>query len=104
MPMSLSERIRTYLVWVVLAVLVLGAASLGVHALTRSHPPGWTGPTRRVDRELLGELVWPAEESPLCYVCGPTGFVESVATVLGELGHTQESVKTERFGPTGEDR
>jgi ferredoxin-NADP reductase len=72
-----------------------------VHTLTRSHPPGWTGPTRRVDREMLAEHVWPADESPLCYVCGPTGFVESVATTLVELGHAPERVKTERFGPTG---
>ncbi|HEY5890561.1 MAG TPA: ferredoxin reductase [Acidimicrobiia bacterium] len=72
-----------------------------VHTLTRSHPPDWTGPTRRVDREMLIEHVWPPHESPLIYVCGPTGFVESVATTLVELGHAPERVRTERFGPTG---
>jgi len=72
-----------------------------VHTLTRSHPPDWTGPTRRVDWEILSEHVWPADKSPLCFVCGPTGFVESVATTLVELGHAPERVKTERFGPTG---
>jgi ferredoxin-NADP reductase len=72
-----------------------------VHTLTRSHPPDWSGPTRRVDREMLAERVWPATASPLCYVCGPTGFVETVATTLVELGHAPERVKTERFGPTG---
>ena len=75
-----------------------------VHTLTRSHPPDWTGPTRRVDRKMLIENVWSPGVSPLCYVCGPTGFVESVATSLVELGHTPERVKTERFGPTGGDR
>lgn len=75
-----------------------------VHTLTRSHPLDWAGPTRRVDREMLVEHVWPAEESPLCYVCGPTGFVELVATTLVELGHAPERVKTERFGPSGGDR
>lgn len=72
-----------------------------VHTLTRSHPPAWSGPTRRVDVDMLAEYVWPAGDSPLCYVCGPTGFVESVATSLVELGHSPASVKTERFGPTG---
>jgi ferredoxin-NADP reductase len=72
-----------------------------VHTLTRNHPPNWTGPTRRVDREMLAEHVWPPAVSPLCYVCGPTGFVESVATTLVELGHSPERVKTERFGPSG---
>lgn len=71
-----------------------------LHTLTRSHPPGWTGPTRRVDHEMLARHAWPAAASPLCYVCGPTGFVETVAATLVELGHTPERVKTERFGPT----
>jgi ferredoxin-NADP reductase len=34
-------------------------------------------------------------------VCGPTGFVESVADALVELGHVPELVRTERFGPSG---
>ena len=72
-----------------------------LHTLTRSHPPDWTGPSRRVDREMLAEHTWPAELSPLCFVCGPTGFVEFVATTLVELGHSPDRVKTERFGPTG---
>jgi ferredoxin-NADP reductase len=72
-----------------------------VHTLTRNHPPDWTGPTRRVDREMLAEHVWSPRVSPLIYVCGPTGFVESVATALVELGHPPERVRTERFGPTG---
>jgi ferredoxin-NADP reductase len=72
-----------------------------VHTLTRSHPPAWTGPTRRVDRAMLAERAWPSAVSPLCYVCGPTGFVESVAITLVELGHAADRVKTERFGPTG---
>jgi ferredoxin-NADP reductase len=34
-------------------------------------------------------------------VCGPTPFVEAVATLLVELGHEPSRVRTERFGPTG---
>jgi ferredoxin-NADP reductase len=69
--------------------------------LTRSQPPGWTGHRRRVDRELLRELAWPAADGARSFVCGPTAFVERVASVLVELGHAPERVKTERFGPTG---
>jgi ferredoxin-NADP reductase len=69
--------------------------------LTREQPESWTGYTRRVDRDLLAEIGWPAAESPLAYVCGPTGFVEAVASALVESGLPPSHVKTERFGPTG---
>ncbi len=72
-----------------------------VHTLTRSRPPGWTGYARRVDREMLGELAWPADPGALAFVCGPTRFVEGVAAGLVALGYPPERVKTERFGPTG---
>jgi ferredoxin-NADP reductase len=65
--------------------------------LTREH---WAGRTGRVDRKLLEEVPWPATDHPLVYVCGPTGFVEAVATALVALGHDPSRVRTERFGPT----
>jgi len=71
-----------------------------LHTLTRSHPPNWTGLTGRVDRVMLAKHVWPAFTRPLCYVCGPTGFVENVATTLVSLGHQPGRIKTERFGPS----
>jgi ferredoxin-NADP reductase len=75
---------------------------LDVHyTLTRNRPAGWRGYDRRVDREMLSEIGWPVEAAPLAFVCGPTGFVETVAATLVDLGHAPERVKTERFGPTG---
>jgi len=71
------------------------------YTLTRAQPPGWRGYARRVDREMLAEILWQAGEHPLTYVCGPTGFVESVASNLVELEHEPDRIKTERFGPTG---
>jgi ferredoxin-NADP reductase len=71
------------------------------HALTRSQPPGWSGYARRVDREMLEEVGWSPDETPLVFVCGPTPFVEGVADALVGLGHDPARVKTERFGPTG---
>ncbi len=69
--------------------------------LTRSWPEGWRGYRRRIDRELLEEVAWPADERPLVYVCGPTPFVETAANGFVELGHAPERIRTERFGPTG---
>jgi len=69
--------------------------------LTREQPPGWQGYSRRVDREMLADVGWQPEESPLALVCGPTGFVEAVASTLVESGWPAPRVKTERFGPTG---
>jgi ferredoxin-NADP reductase len=72
-----------------------------VHTLTRAQPPGWTGRTGRIDAALLGELAWPPGSGALAFVCGPTGFVETVAGGLVGLGYPPERVKTERFGATG---
>jgi ferredoxin-NADP reductase len=72
-----------------------------VQTFTRAHPPGWTGYTRRVDAAILAETAWPADESPLAFVCGPTPFVETVAGNLVELGYLPTRVKTERFGGVG---
>ncbi|HWS81404.1 MAG TPA: ferredoxin reductase [Rubrobacter sp.] len=72
-----------------------------IHTLTRSRPEGWSGYDRRIDAEMLGEVGWSPEESPLVFVCGPTSFVEGAADALVRLGHDPARVKTERFGPTG---
>ena len=68
---------------------------------TRNAPPGWAGYGRRIDRAMLDAVSWPPSEAPRAYVCGPTPLVESVATLLVELGHAASRVRTERFGPTG---
>jgi ferredoxin-NADP reductase len=69
--------------------------------LTREAPADWKGYRRRIDRDMLGTVGWPPSEKPHAYVCGPTPLVESVATLLVELGHDPAHVRTERFGPTG---
>jgi ferredoxin-NADP reductase len=79
-----------------------GEDSVDVHfTLTRKQPAGWEGYSRRIDRELLEDVAWPASEQPLTYVCGPTSFVETATSVLVELGHDPARIRTERFGPTG---
>ncbi|MGH8948323.1 MAG: ferredoxin reductase [Acidimicrobiia bacterium] len=81
---------------------VKGAEGADVNlVLTRSRPEGWRGFDRRIDAEILSEVAWKPLDKPEIYVCGPTGFVETVANCLVDIGHDPESVKTERFGPTG---
>ncbi len=80
------------------------------YALTRIQPACWTGYARRVDpwmlRDCISRLSQLAEPSgtaaatPLCYVCGPTGFVETAADALLEVGMPESVIRTERFGPT----
>lgn len=72
------------------------------YTLTREQPPGWTGGSRRIDREMLEATGFPAGQNPRAFVCGPTPFVEAVANGLVALGYREDRVKTERFGPTGD--
>jgi len=72
-----------------------------VFTFTRNAPPTWTGYRRRIDRAMLESVSWPPSAAPNAYVCGPTVLVESVATLLVQLGHAASRVRTERFGPTG---
>jgi ferredoxin-NADP reductase len=72
-----------------------------IHTLTRAQPQDWTGYARRIDGAMLAEIGPSPTEQPRVYVCGPTPFVEAVATALVDLGHEPHRVRTERFGPTG---
>lgn len=71
------------------------------HTYTRVQPSGWSGYRRRIDAAMLAEVGWPPEDSPHIYICGPTSLVETAAAGLVEIGHPPESIRTERFGPTG---
>ena len=71
------------------------------HTLTRDKPAGWTGYTRRLDEAMVREVAWPLEQSPQVFICGPTSFVESAASLLVGMGHDPRAIKTERFGATG---
>ena len=72
-----------------------------IYTLTRQQPPGWTGHTGRVGEPLLTEVAWPASQQPIAFVCGPTAFLETVASGLVGLGYPAARVKTERYGGAG---
>jgi len=72
-----------------------------VHTLTREQPEGWTGYARRIDGQMLADVLGTAGGSANVFVCGPTPLVEVAATSLVSLGLPPSRVRTERFGPSG---
>lgn len=61
--------------------------------------PEWSGLKGRINQDLLKEVLKPFEKSsPNIFICGPTGFVEAMASMLVSLGVDAKTVKTERFG------
>lgn len=104
-PLRLLYSARSYDDLIYRDELEVADAEPGVEitrTLTRERPPHWREFDRRVDEAMLEEVAWAPDLNPLVYVCGPTSFVETVASLLVELGHRPEGIKTERFGPTGE--
>jgi ferredoxin-NADP reductase len=74
------------------------------HTLTRRQPAGWQGYNRRIDRQMLDEVIRPLGDEAQVFICGPTLMVEAVADDLVELGIDPRQIRTERFGPSGDTR
>jgi len=74
------------------------------YAYTRTAPKDSPRPPGRIDAGLIAHSTWPPILSPTCYVCGPTSFVESAAGLLIASGYDPDKIRTERFGPTGEQK
>ena len=72
-----------------------------IYTFTRAQPPGWTGYARRIDNQMLSEVVKPLGNSPQTFICGPTLLVEAAANGLVQIGVKPGQVRTERFGPSG---
>jgi ferredoxin-NADP reductase len=65
---------------------------------SRRVPPGWPDPPGHLHASTLAAVGVPPAQHPDVYVCGPTGFVETVADLLVLAGHAPERIRTERFG------
>ena len=72
-----------------------------IHTFTRAQPPGWTGYARRVDTQMLSEVVKPLGKNPETFICGPTLLVETAANGLVQVGVASRQIRAERFGPAG---
>jgi ferredoxin-NADP reductase len=71
------------------------------YVFTRDVPEGFARAPARLGIADINVGGWPPDFEPSCFVCGPTGFVETVADILVALGHEPRRIKTERFGPSG---
>ena len=72
------------------------------YAYTRVTPKEWPRPAGRIDSNLIASGAWQSNLRPTSYVCGPTSFVEYTTELLIAAGHDRETIRTERFGATGE--
>jgi ferredoxin-NADP reductase len=72
------------------------------YAYTRTTPKNWPRAAGRIDAALIAETAWSATLQPTCYLCGPTSFVETATRLLIAAGIDSGTIKTERFGPTGD--
>ena len=70
------------------------------YVYTRELPDGQPGIPRRIDLARVSAAAWPVEFGATTYICGPTGFVETAADLMVELGHPAAAIRTERFGPS----
>jgi ferredoxin-NADP reductase len=73
-------------------------------AYTRTATRETARPPGRVGYRDLAPPGWTPDHGTRVYVCGPTGFVESVTENLIEHGHQPSAIRTERFGPSNEPR
>ena len=106
MPFRLVYSVRSPADAIYAAELArLAATDEGLDGHVRLHPTGAArvgGAARPARRRAAGPggLAGGAA-TPDCFVCGPTGFVETAADLLVAAGHPPERIRTERFGPTG---
>ncbi|KSW29765.1 FAD-binding oxidoreductase [Cellulomonas sp. B6] len=67
---------------------------------TRAAPPDAPRAVGRIGLRDVAHHGWPADLAPVCYVCGPTAFVEAMTRLLLVLGHEARAIRAERFGPS----
>ena len=69
--------------------------------LTRNVEPGWSGATGRIDLPSVQALLTHLGGVTDSFVCGSADFVEVASALLLQAGQPRETIRTERFGPTG---
>ena len=71
-----------------------------ITTITRGASEEWIGKTGRIDRAMIDSALVDMGVNPeSAYVCGGSGFVESIANTLLDIGLDFKQIHTERFGP-----
>ncbi len=65
--------------------------------MTRGEGTSWTGPTGRLDQDLIANAA-PGIQEHRVHVCGPTGMMEATKQILADLRVPPANIKTEAFG------
>jgi ferredoxin-NADP reductase len=68
--------------------------------LTRESPEDWSGSTGHIDEAAIAATGIDLGLAT-AFACGSNGFVEAASQLLMAAGMEPESIRTERFGPTG---
>jgi ferredoxin-NADP reductase len=66
---------------------------------TRNPPATAARPAGRLTISDLAAYGLPPSPRTRCYVCGPTGFVETAIELLLKAGFATDNIRAERFGP-----
>lgn len=84
-------------------LLAAGAAEVRL-VYSRRAPDGHPRPASRLAAEdLRPPTEWPEPMAARVYACGPSGFVDHATALLRKTGYPDHRIRTERFGPTGDD-
>jgi ferredoxin-NADP reductase len=67
-----------------------------VHTFTRNDDPAWGGYTRRIDPDMLWEVIRTFEDKYF-YVCGPPAMCNCVVVYLQDFGVERARIKTEKY-------
>ena len=71
-----------------------------ITTVTRGTSKDWIGNARRIDQGMIDSaLVDTGVKPESAYVCGGSGFVESIANILLDTGLDFKQIHIERFGP-----
>ncbi len=93
--LKMAVSARTYPELLYGAELVAGGA---IVALTRAADPAVGRIAGRLTAADVLPLITPEQTG---FVCGSTGFAEAASTLLVGAGMAPQSIRVERFGPTG---
>jgi ferredoxin-NADP reductase len=67
-----------------------------IHTFTQNDDPSWPGYSRRIDSEMLREVIAESEDKYF-YVCGPPAMCNCVVGYLADFGVDRSRIKMEKY-------